>query len=148
LLCDDHAGDHGLDNNLPASEERYASLAGACGVATDDLSMEAAARRAIDYIRRLNAELDIPPFGRLIDERDLDLLAAKAAANTSAPSNPRRLSRQGERSSARLPPTARSLLAFRRIASCDRAGDDWMAPPRRRRSCSARATRRAIGPTM
>jgi hypothetical protein len=39
--------------------------------------------------RRLNDELGIPPLSRLIERRDLDLLAEKEAANTSAPSNPR-----------------------------------------------------------
>jgi lactaldehyde reductase len=40
-------------------------------------------------VRRLNDELGIPPLSRLIERRDLDLLADKAAANASAPSNPR-----------------------------------------------------------
>ncbi|MGH2896704.1 MAG: iron-containing alcohol dehydrogenase [Solirubrobacteraceae bacterium] len=73
----------------PATAGRYARLAGAFGIATDDLALETAARLAIDYVAGLNADLGIPPLAELIRAEDLDLLAEKAAANTSAPSNPR-----------------------------------------------------------
>jgi alcohol dehydrogenase len=78
-----------MDFNVEVSRERYARLAAAFGVATGDLSVDDAARAAIAYVRRLNDELGIPSLSRLIERRDLDLLAEKAAANTSAPSNPR-----------------------------------------------------------
>jgi alcohol dehydrogenase len=78
-----------MDFNLASSTERYARLADAFGVAPDGAGAKQAARQAIDYVRVLNDELGIPPLATLIDRRDLDLLAAKAAANTSAPSNPR-----------------------------------------------------------
>jgi alcohol dehydrogenase len=78
-----------MDFNLDVSRERYARLAGAFGVATEHLCDDEAARAAIAYVRRLNDELGIPPLGALIERGDLDLLAEKAAANTSAPSNPR-----------------------------------------------------------
>jgi lactaldehyde reductase len=47
------------------------------------------ARLAIDYVATLNHDLGIPALAELIRTVDLDLLAEKAAANTSAPSNPR-----------------------------------------------------------
>ncbi len=80
-----------MEFNLPdrATAERYARLAGAFGIATDGLPTETAARLAIDYVAGLNADLGIPPLAELIRAEDLDLLAEKAAANTSAPSNPR-----------------------------------------------------------
>jgi alcohol dehydrogenase len=80
-----------MEFNLPdpATAARYARLARAFGLATDALSQETAARLAIDYVAGLNADLGIPPLSELIRAEDLDLLAQKAAANTSAPSNPR-----------------------------------------------------------
>jgi alcohol dehydrogenase class IV len=80
-----------MEFNLPdrPTAERYARLAGAFGIATDGAPAETAARLAIDYVVSLNADLGIPPLAGLIRAEDLDLLAEKAAANTSAPSNPR-----------------------------------------------------------
>ena len=80
-----------MEFNLPdpATAGRYARLAGAFGIATDGLLAETAARLAIDYVAGLNADLGIPALAELIRDEDLDLLAEKAAANTSAPSNPR-----------------------------------------------------------
>jgi alcohol dehydrogenase len=78
-----------MDFNLEVSGGRYARLAAAFGVARDAMPEAEAAREAIAYVRALNQQLGIPPLSRLIDRRDLDLLAEKAAANTSAPSNPR-----------------------------------------------------------
>jgi alcohol dehydrogenase len=71
-----------MDYNLPVVTEKYERLAHAFGV-------EPSAPAAIDYVRGLNDRLGIPPVAELIDAADLDLLAEKAAANTSAPSNPR-----------------------------------------------------------
>jgi alcohol dehydrogenase len=80
-----------MEFNLPdpATAARYVRLASAFGIATDDLPLQTAARLAIDSVAALNADLGIPPLGELIRAKDLDLLAEKAAANTSAPSNPR-----------------------------------------------------------
>ncbi|HET7171895.1 MAG TPA: iron-containing alcohol dehydrogenase [Gaiellales bacterium] len=71
-----------MEYNLPAVAEKYARLAAAFGVGTHP-------EVAIAEVRRLNAALAIPPLAELIAADDLDLLAEKAAANTSAPSNPR-----------------------------------------------------------
>lgn len=78
-----------MDYNLPVSIERYARLADAFGIATAGLPADAAAQEAVRYVRGLNETLGIPPLSELIDGDDLDLLAEKAATNTSAPSNPR-----------------------------------------------------------
>jgi alcohol dehydrogenase len=79
-----------MDFNLAISATKYARLAQAFGIATDAVPGGEAAHAAVTYIRRLNERLGMPPLGELIDEADLDLLAGKAADNTSAPSNPRR----------------------------------------------------------
>ena len=59
-----------MDYNLPVSRDKYARL-------------------AIDFIRQLNNDLDVPPLSKLLRAPDLDLLGEKAQQNTSAPSNPR-----------------------------------------------------------
>jgi alcohol dehydrogenase len=80
-----------MDFNLPdpSTAGRYARLASAFRIATDGMPVETAARLAIDYVEGLNRDLAIPPLAELIRAEDLDQLAEKAAANTSAPSNPR-----------------------------------------------------------
>jgi alcohol dehydrogenase len=80
-----------MEFNLPdpSTAERYARLAVAFGIASEGLLTETAARLAVDYVAALNVDLGIPPLAELIRAEDLDLLAEKAAANTSAPSNPR-----------------------------------------------------------
>lgn len=78
-----------MEYNLPYVGDRYARLAAAFGIETTGMDDETAGRAAIDEVRRLNVELGIPELGELIDASDLDLLSEKAAANTSAPSNPR-----------------------------------------------------------
>jgi alcohol dehydrogenase len=74
--------------NLPASADKYARLAHAFGIDTTGQGAHEAAERAIDYVRDRNGRLGIPELADLIDEADLDLLAEKAFANTSTPSNP------------------------------------------------------------
>lgn len=76
-----------MEYNLPVSQPKYVRLAHAFGLpaGADD---EATARSAIEYVRGLNERLGIPQLHELIDPADLDLLAAKALANTSTASNP------------------------------------------------------------
>ena len=78
-----------MEYNLDSSVERYARLAAAFGIDIGGLEERDAAIRAVDYVHDLNADLGIPPLSDLIRTDDLDVLAEKAAANTSAPSNPR-----------------------------------------------------------
>ena len=78
-----------MDYNLQVSREKYARLAAAFGIERAGRSDAEAAADAVDYVRLLNRELGIPPLRELIRREDLDVLAEKAAANTSRPSNPR-----------------------------------------------------------
>lgn len=78
-----------MEYNLPTSRGKYARLALAFGINTFEMNEEEAALAAIEYVRDLNLRIGIPTLGSLIDEKDLDLLAQKAFANTSTPSNPR-----------------------------------------------------------
>jgi alcohol dehydrogenase len=78
-----------MEYNLPVSTEKYARLAHAFGIAPDGSSETELALRAIEYIRKLNRHLDVPPMRQLIRAEDLELLGQKAEQNTSSPSNPR-----------------------------------------------------------
>jgi len=64
----------GLSGGLPGAEAR---------------GEEEPGRLAIDFIRQLNHDLEVPPLASLVRAGDLDLLGQKAEQNTSAPSNPR-----------------------------------------------------------
>lgn len=78
-----------MDYNLPVSSQKYARLAHAFGIAPDGSSETELALRAIEYIRKLNRDLDVPTMRELIRAEDLELLGQKAEQNTSSPSNPR-----------------------------------------------------------
>jgi alcohol dehydrogenase len=78
-----------MEYNLPESRDKYVRLAHAFGIDTSGMDDDTAAQAAIDYVRDRNRRLGIPALAELIDEIDLDLLAEKAFANTSTPSNPR-----------------------------------------------------------
>ncbi len=78
-----------MDYNLPVSADKYARLAVALGADHPGLTQSQLAQAAIDAIRDLNADLGVPPMRELIRAEDLDVLADKAEANTSTPSNPR-----------------------------------------------------------
>ncbi len=71
------------------STEKYARLAVALGADHPGLTQTQLAMAAVDAIRDLNADLGVPPMRDLIKAEDLDVLAGKAEANTSTPSNPR-----------------------------------------------------------
>jgi alcohol dehydrogenase len=78
-----------MEYNLPVSTDKYTRLAQAFGVVPglgDDAEL---ARLAIEFIRRLNRDLGVPPMRQLIRAEDLELLGRKAEQNTSTPSNPR-----------------------------------------------------------
>jgi alcohol dehydrogenase len=77
-----------MEYNLPASADKYARLAQMFGINTFGLLDQEAGLAAITYVRERNARLGIPALSELIDEADVDLLAQKAFANTSTPSNP------------------------------------------------------------
>jgi alcohol dehydrogenase class IV len=64
-------------------------LASAFGIEHEGRSTLELAKAAIDFVSNLNRELHIPELSTLIRLEDLDILAEKAAANTSRPSNPR-----------------------------------------------------------
>jgi alcohol dehydrogenase len=78
-----------MEYNLLVSADKYARLAVALGADHPGFTQTQLAQAAIAAIRDLNADLRVPPMRDLIKPEDLDVLAAKAEANTSTPSNPR-----------------------------------------------------------
>jgi alcohol dehydrogenase class IV len=78
-----------MEYNLPVSKEKYARLAQAFGIEREGRSDEELAWQAIDFIRTLNRDLDVPEMHSFVDFGDLELLGQKAEQNTSNPSNPR-----------------------------------------------------------
>src|SRR6266699_5126913 len=78
-----------MEYNLPVSADKYARLAHAFGITAGGAGDEELARLAIEFIRRLNRDLDVPAMRQLIRAEDLRLLGQKAEQNTSTPSNPR-----------------------------------------------------------
>jgi alcohol dehydrogenase len=78
-----------MEYNLEVSQDKYVRLASAFGIEREKRSDAQLAQAAIDYVRKLNRDLGIPTLDELIRSEDLDLLAEKAEANTSRPSNPR-----------------------------------------------------------
>jgi alcohol dehydrogenase class IV len=78
-----------MEYNLPVSTEKYARLALALEVGQPGASQAELATAAIEAIRQLNRDLNVPPMSTLIRAADLDILGEKAELNTSTPSNPR-----------------------------------------------------------
>ena len=78
-----------MEYNLPVSADKYARLAVALGTDHPGFTQTQLAQAAVSAIRDLNADLGVPQMRDLIRPEDLNVLAAKAEANTSTPSNPR-----------------------------------------------------------
>jgi alcohol dehydrogenase len=78
-----------MEYNLSVSLEKYARLAAAFGIERNGKDNEEMALAAIEHIRQLNRDLEVPRMRDLLRVEDLDLLGQKAEQNTSRPSNPR-----------------------------------------------------------
>lgn len=78
-----------MEYNNPACREKHSRLALAFGIDGDPRDHEEMSRAAIEYVRGLNRDLEVPLMSSLIHEEDLDLLGDKAEQNTSTPSNAR-----------------------------------------------------------
>jgi alcohol dehydrogenase class IV len=76
-----------MEYNLPVSTDKYARLAVALGADHPGFTQTQLAQAAVGAIRDLNADLGVPQMRDLIKAEDLDILADKAEANTSTPSN-------------------------------------------------------------
>ena len=78
-----------MEYNKPTSAVYLADIAKAMGVETWELSIDEAADAAIEVVRELSKDLDIPDTCEGLKEEDLDQLAADAMADACFPGNPR-----------------------------------------------------------
>ena len=77
--------------NLISAPERFADIAKAMGVKTENLSTLDAAQAAIDAIRKLSADIGIPPNLTVlgVKEQDLKIMAENAKKDVCQLTNPR-----------------------------------------------------------
>ncbi|MGI6230885.1 MAG: lactaldehyde reductase [Tractidigestivibacter sp.] len=78
-----------MEFNKPVVAERQAKIAEAMGVDTTGMSTDAAADAAIDAVRQLSADVNIPKTCDGLVEADLDQLATDALNDACYPGNPR-----------------------------------------------------------
>ena len=85
---------HAMDFNLSAASDRLALIAEAAGVDPRGLSIEQAARAAVDAVRRLVKDLGCPARLRDVgvEESDFPLLAEAVMGEAAAMENPRPIS--------------------------------------------------------
>jgi alcohol dehydrogenase len=81
--------------NYVANLTKFAQIAEALGEDVGGLTAEEAARRSVEAVRRLNADLGIPSLKAIgAKEEDFDELARRASVNVSVDSNPRKVEAQ------------------------------------------------------
>jgi alcohol dehydrogenase class IV len=90
---------HGISNavllptviewSVPGNPRRYADIAEAMGEQTKGLTADNAARKTVEAVKRLNADLQIPTLrGLKIDEAKFEAVVAKMAADAIASGSP------------------------------------------------------------
>ena len=80
---------HAMEFNKPVVAERLAEVATAMGVNTEGMTTDEAADAAIDAVKQLSADVEIPAVCEAITEEDLDQIADDALADACYPGNPR-----------------------------------------------------------
>ena len=77
--------------NIPSNVEKHANVARALGVDLSDITLEEAAIRGVNVLRKLCNDVGIKKMKEIegIDPKDFPFLAEAAERNVSTPSNPR-----------------------------------------------------------
>jgi alcohol dehydrogenase len=78
-----------MEYNMDYCRERYARIASAMGISFD--STEDGARRAVETVKQLAADVNLPTFG--VETADIEELAFKSFVNGSNENNPRPMSK-------------------------------------------------------
>ena len=78
-----------MEFNKPVVAGRLADVARAMGVDTNGMTTEEAADAAIEAVKQLSADVEIPQVCEAITEDDLDQITADAMADACFPGNPR-----------------------------------------------------------
>jgi len=82
-----------MDYNVIAAPERFAEIAREMGERIDGLPTMTAARKSVDAVRSLSADLGIPTAREVgVRDEDLQMLAERAQRNLGTPDNPRVMS--------------------------------------------------------
>jgi alcohol dehydrogenase len=82
-----------MEYNMEYCAEKYARIAAAMGI--DCESTQKGARRAVEAVKDLAREAEIPDFGSLgVKPEDVDELAYNSSINGSNDSNPRPMSKE------------------------------------------------------
>ena len=83
-----------MEYNAPATGEKYREIARAMGVkGVDEMSVEEYRKAAVDAVKQLSADVDIPAdLKAIVKKEDLDFLAESAYADACRPGNPRETS--------------------------------------------------------
>jgi alcohol dehydrogenase class IV len=90
---------HGISNavllptviewSVPGNPRRYADIAEALGEQTKGITVDAAAKKTVEAVKRLNADLQIPTLrGLKIDETKFETVVAKMAVDAIASGSP------------------------------------------------------------
>jgi len=82
-----------MEYNMEYCRAKYARVAAAMGISSD--SAREGARRAVEGVRKLTRQMELPEFGSLgVKPEDVDDLAYKSAINGSNGSNPRPMGKE------------------------------------------------------
>jgi alcohol dehydrogenase len=81
-----------MEYNMDYCRERYARIASAMGISFD--STEDGAQRAVDAVKKLAVDVDLPRFGSFgVKAADIEELASNSYVNGSNEDNPRPMSK-------------------------------------------------------
>jgi alcohol dehydrogenase len=84
-----------MEYNCIADTAKFARVAAALGERTERMSEREAARAAVECVRRMNADLNMPSLRDVgAKAEDLDELAARSAQNVSVSSNARKVTKK------------------------------------------------------
>lgn len=81
-----------MEYNYVACIDKFVNIAKALGENTDGLSKRDAAYKAVEAVKKLNADLEIPTFMQMgAKPEDIEELSKRSAVNVSVDSNPRKV---------------------------------------------------------
>lgn len=84
-----------MEFNIMGNEQRFCDIAEALGVNVTGMNNRAAAKAAVDEIRQLQSDLDIPTLEKVgVQEGDIDTIVEFSITYRLLPNNPRTVSKQ------------------------------------------------------
>lgn len=84
-----------MEYNFAANTAKFAEIAKAMGEKIDHLSVRDGAYQAVEAVKKLNADLDIPTLAQInAKEEDMEELAQRSSVNVSVESNPKKVGKK------------------------------------------------------